>query len=67
MEQDIRWKQRFSNYVKALNKLSEAVIYINSISENEDREQKESILSPLRQPLIKKGYKKHPVQSKGRY
>lgn len=33
---DIRWKQRFSNYVKALHKLDEAVLYVgkNSISEN---------------------------------
>jgi nucleotidyltransferase substrate binding protein (TIGR01987 family) len=29
MEDDIRWKQRFSNYLKALNKLSEAVQFIN--------------------------------------
>ena len=28
MEQDIRWEQRFSNYVKALNKLKQAVEYI---------------------------------------
>lgn len=34
---DIRWKQRFSNYVKAMHKLEEAVLYVNknSISENE--------------------------------
>lgn len=33
---DIRWKQRFSNYVKALHKLEEAVLYVekNSLSEN---------------------------------
>ena len=33
---DIRWKQRFANYVKALHKLEEAVLYVkkNSISEN---------------------------------
>lgn len=32
---DIRWKQRFSNYVKALQKLEEAVLYIqnNTLSE----------------------------------
>lgn len=29
MEQDIRWEQRFSNYVKALTKLEQAVDYIN--------------------------------------
>jgi nucleotidyltransferase substrate binding protein (TIGR01987 family) len=28
MEQNIRWQQRFSNYKKALNKLTEAVEYV---------------------------------------
>jgi nucleotidyltransferase substrate binding protein (TIGR01987 family) len=34
---DIRWKQRFSNYVKALHKLEEAVLYVtqNNIDVNE--------------------------------
>jgi nucleotidyltransferase substrate binding protein (TIGR01987 family) len=33
---DIRWKQRFANYVKAFNKLEEAVLYVekNSLPEN---------------------------------
>ena len=33
---DIRWKQRFSNFVKALQKLEEAVLYVqnDSLSEN---------------------------------
>lgn len=40
MQQDIRWEQRFSNYLKALNKLEQAVSYINNSidSENEDLE-----------------------------
>jgi nucleotidyltransferase substrate binding protein (TIGR01987 family) len=40
MQQDIRWEQRFSNYVKALNKLEQAVSYINNSldSNNEDLE-----------------------------
>lgn len=29
MEKDIRWEQRFSNYVKALDKLRQSVEYIN--------------------------------------
>ena len=29
MQQDIRWQQRFSNYVKALHKLEDAIKYIN--------------------------------------
>lgn len=37
MEQDIRWEQRFSNFLKALGKLSQAVKYIkaNLIDEEE--------------------------------
>jgi len=29
MEKDIRWQQRFSNYIKALHKLNQSVDYIN--------------------------------------
>ncbi|WP_339903200.1 HI0074 family nucleotidyltransferase substrate-binding subunit [uncultured Cyclobacterium sp.] len=37
MDSEIRWEQRFSNFEKALNKLSQAVEYIkhNLIDENE--------------------------------
>lgn len=34
---DIRWKQRFSNYVKALQKLDEAVLYIQNSSLSEKK------------------------------
>lgn len=34
MEEDIRWEQRFSNYNKALYKLSQAVAFINQSNEN---------------------------------
>lgn len=34
MEEDIRWEQRFSNYNKALHKLSQAVAFINQSNEN---------------------------------
>lgn len=37
MEKDIRWQQRFSNYVKALFKLEEAIHYIK---EKEDLKQR---------------------------
>lgn len=30
MDQDIRWQQRFSNYVKALSKLEQAVVQITT-------------------------------------
>lgn len=36
MKEDIRWHQRFSNYKKALQKLSEAVEYVNeNVSDTE--------------------------------
>jgi hypothetical protein len=34
MEKDIRWEQRFSNYVKALDKLRQSVDYINGRKKN---------------------------------
>lgn len=36
MEKDIRWEQRFSNFVKALNKLSQAIDFVKSQAENVD-------------------------------
>lgn len=38
MEQEVRWEQRFSNFVKALKKLSQAVNYIEQSVENEKNE-----------------------------
>ncbi|MFC2186332.1 nucleotidyltransferase substrate binding protein [Fulvivirgaceae bacterium LMO-SS25] len=38
MEQDIRWEQRFSNFVKALHKLSQAVQYIKNNLLEDDHE-----------------------------
>jgi nucleotidyltransferase substrate binding protein (TIGR01987 family) len=39
MEQDIRWEQRFSNYIKALHKLDQAVGYIKSnLNDNESNQ-----------------------------
>ncbi|MFZ6665810.1 nucleotidyltransferase substrate binding protein [Peijinzhouia sedimentorum] len=38
MEQDIRWEQRFSNFVKALHKLSQAVEYIKNNLLEDDHE-----------------------------
>lgn len=34
MEQDIRWEQRFSNYVKALQKLTQSIEYIKNYHAN---------------------------------
>lgn len=47
MELDNRWKQRFSNFEKALSKLSEGVNYVNSISGDQDRDQKETVLDEI--------------------
>ena len=47
MGQDIRWEQRFSNYINALNKLSEAVNYINTSFDNEDVEDENRILDEI--------------------
>jgi len=35
MEKDIRWEQRFSNFVKALQKLSQAIEFIKSQTEQD--------------------------------
>lgn len=45
MEQDIRWEQRFSNFVKALNKLSQAVEYIKHNFNEKDETINEVILA----------------------
>ncbi|MEX2380612.1 MAG: HI0074 family nucleotidyltransferase substrate-binding subunit, partial [Vicingaceae bacterium] len=36
MEKEIRWEQRFSNFAKALSKLSEAVDYVKKKIRNQD-------------------------------
>jgi len=36
MEKDIRWEQRFSNFIKALDKLTQAVEYIKKNVSDED-------------------------------
>lgn len=38
MEQEVRWEQRFSNFVKALKKLSQAVNYIEQSVESDKKE-----------------------------
>ena len=47
MSQDIRWQQRFSNYVKALHKLSQAIEYIKSESESIDEDDLDSVLDEM--------------------
>jgi len=54
MEQDIRWEQRFSNFVKALNKLTQAVEYINHNLKNTHAIESVDLSSTLDE-IIKEG------------
>ncbi|MEP7263858.1 MAG: nucleotidyltransferase substrate binding protein [Bacteroidota bacterium] len=54
MTQDIRWEQRFSNYVKALHKLTQAVDYIRkNVADMEDSKELKSI--KVLDEIIKEG------------
>lgn len=56
MERDIRWEQRFSNFRKALKKLSEAVLYIrNEIDEKEVEIQSDEDIKEVLGEIIKEG------------
>ncbi|MBN3582850.1 nucleotidyltransferase substrate binding protein [Algoriphagus aestuarii] len=55
MDQDIRWEQRFSNFVKALLKLSQAVEYINQNFLQEDEPIDNSDLGYVLDEMIKEG------------
>lgn len=55
MEQDIRWEQRFSNFVKALRKLSQAVEYIKHHVVDEDDPTGESESGDVLDEMIKEG------------
>jgi nucleotidyltransferase substrate binding protein (TIGR01987 family) len=55
MEQDIRWEQRFSNFVKALRKLSQAVEYIKHNFLDEDEPIDDSDLGYVLDEIIKEG------------
>ena len=51
MEQDIRWEQRFSNFTKAFNKLTQAVEYIHLNLENYNH----SMCSNVQNKIVKDG------------
>jgi uncharacterized protein YukE len=55
MEQDIRWEQRFSNYVKALHKLTQAVDYINHKFIDEDEPIDENDSDYVLDEMIREG------------
>lgn len=55
MEQDIRWEQRFSNFTKALNKLTQAVEYIKQSIIGTDESVDEHDLDHVLDEIIKSG------------
>jgi nucleotidyltransferase substrate binding protein (TIGR01987 family) len=55
MEWDIRWEQRFSNYVKALHKLTQAIDYIKHNFISEDEPIDDSNLSYILDEIIREG------------
>ena len=54
MNQDVRWEQRFSNFVKALNKLTEAVNYINEHLQYEEQEDLQIVAEIVKEGLIQR-------------
>lgn len=57
MEQDIRWEQRFANYVKALHKLTQSIDYIknNFIPQKASAQDENMVLDEmLREGLIQR-------------
>ena len=54
MTDDIRWQQRFSNYVKALDKLSRSVDYVKANLEADDKEGNEKI-DEILEEIVKDG------------
>ncbi len=53
--EDIRWVQRFSNYNKALAKLSNAIAYINRNFSDDDNSEKKKNLGDILNDIIKQG------------
>lgn len=56
MDQDIRWVQRFSNYVKALDKLRQSVEYINhNLTDKDDEPIEDEDVGNVLDEMIKEG------------
>ncbi len=55
MEQDIRWEQRFSNFLKALSKLSQAIEYIKLNLIEKDKSVDDGDLGFVLDEIIKEG------------
>lgn len=54
-QEDIRWEQRFSNYNKALDKLGEAIKYIEHNFLDDDNPEEREHLGHILNDLIKQG------------
>lgn len=54
MEQDIRWEQRFSNYVKALSKLEQAVVQITTTFDSDTLQLGEWLDEMIKEALIQR-------------
>lgn len=54
MDKDVRWEQRFSNFVKALNKLKQAVVYIQDKDVNEGENEELVLDEMLKEGLIQR-------------
>jgi nucleotidyltransferase substrate binding protein (TIGR01987 family) len=54
-EKDIRWEQRFSNYRKALKKLTEAVNYIKKDIEEKEIDSESESVDEILEEIIKEG------------
>ena len=54
-EKDIRWEQRFSNYRKALKKLSEAINYIKKDLEEKENDIEYENADKILEEIIKEG------------
>jgi nucleotidyltransferase substrate binding protein (TIGR01987 family) len=55
MELDIRWQQRFSNYIKALDKLKQSVEYIHQNMNNDNEAPDDSNFDLVLDEMIKEG------------
>lgn len=54
MEKDIRWEQRFSNYIKAVDKLSQSVKYIQENFNNEASPEDEVLDEMIKEGIIQR-------------
>jgi len=54
MENDIRWEQRFSNYIKAVDKLSQSVKYIHENFNTEESLEDEVLDEMIKEGLIQR-------------